>query len=147
MPNRITSPITLVSGASKRPNTKSIPRYDLPIVDPPEYLKGDARLKWCELIPQMVESGAFHQTDTDILAGYCVNHALIVACVQELQIQDGGLPYEKADGSKGINPTANLLQKAMLQQRQYSQVLGLDPCSRTRIVVPKTHKKGAISGL
>lgn len=100
---------------------------------PPEFLGESGRTKWLELATLLVQRKILTDMDLHNLEGFCVAYENWRTAQQDLRLN--GLVMEGAMGGPVKNPAATVLKEASNDLRAYGSNLGLDPASRSRIIV------------
>ncbi|MDE1465643.1 phage terminase small subunit P27 family [Spartinivicinus poritis] len=129
----------------KRPLNINEPDFDQVVdIDPPEWLEGIAKECWEMLAPQLVAAKVVKGTDLHNLEAFCENYALWRQATEEYKLE--GLTVSTPNGGLKKNPAITVANEALSQVKAFGALLGLDPSSRSRIMVakpetPKPEKK------
>jgi len=103
--------------------------------DCPEWLTDDAKLVWAKVVPMMERTGVLTEVDGDVLAQYCT----AFSNWKQLEIAMREMPLVMTVGKDGYTQQAPLVSacmKASMLVSRLGERLGLDPSSRSRIMVP-----------
>lgn len=108
--------------------------------DCPDWLDGEARARWCDLVPQLERMGVLTLVDQGPVARYC--HLWVRWRAAEEFIKKHGEMYPLKDDkgkTKCVQPwpqvaTAN---KLAMQLTRLEQEFGLTPAAKTRIQITK----------
>lgn len=137
----------LQGNPSKRPLPEGEPKLT-PLSEypqPPQHLgDGIARDKWLELARILTDAGVLTSGDLHNLEGFCLAYERWRAAEAEIKIT--GIIIE---GEKGPmkSPANAVIAESMKQWKELGSLLGLDPSSRTRLVVDKPAKKNPFAQL
>lgn len=105
-----------------------------PIREPlecPDHLDDAARAEWDRLLPQLERMGVVSQTDSAVLALYCVTFSRWIEARTELLRL--GLVIETDLGGCKANPAAGIVAKCEDQMAKLLAELGCTPSSRGRL--------------
>jgi P27 family predicted phage terminase small subunit len=107
----------------------------VPIAAPtcPKELSPEAKRKWRELVPLLLEAGLLTPLDRSILAMYCSTWSTLVAAQAILARE--GLTVPTGEGGVKNHPVLAIQQSATNQLRLLGQQLGLSPEGRLRLHV------------
>lgn len=100
----------------------------------PDWMTEDAKSKWDELIPKLERTGVLTEIDGDALAQYCT----AFANWKQYEQLAARLPPVMKVGKSGYMQQAPMVaatMKASTLVARLAERLGLDPSSRSRIVV------------
>jgi P27 family predicted phage terminase small subunit len=97
----------------------------------PDHLDEDARAEWDRLLPQLERMGVISQTDSAVLALYCVAFSRWLSSRAELLRH--GLVIETDLGGTKANPAAAIVAKCEDQMARLLAELGCTPSSRGRL--------------
>lgn len=100
----------------------------------PEWLSDVAKAKWNEVVPRLERTGVLTEVDGDVLAQYC--SAFSNWRRYELLAKDEKPVMETASGYLQQSPMVAAVMKASMLVCRLGELLGLNPSSRSRIVVP-----------
>jgi P27 family predicted phage terminase small subunit len=103
--------------------------------DCPEWLTDDAKLIWDKAVPILERTGILTEADGDVLAQY----STAFSNWKQLEIKMRGLPLVMVVGKGGYMQQAPLVSacmKASMLVSRLGELLGLNPSSRSRIMVP-----------
>ena len=106
---------------------------------PPTHLSGEARAKWVEMIPRLMEHDMISEVDLDAFSAYCqafgrwVGAESYVAKQGDVLIAPSGFPIQ--------NPYLAIANKAMEQIAKFGVEFGLTPSSRSRVSSSSKKKK------
>lgn len=104
---------------------------------PPDHLGREAKKAWRRTAKQLYELGVLSEIDRDALAAYCVQYAVWVSAVDQIQkdgvIQGGGLLAETPNGYPVQHPLVAVMNRAQAEMRKWMAEFGMTPSSRSRI--------------
>ena len=127
---------TLKARGSKladRKTTEPKPRVGRPRC--PEWLDKTAKQKWAKLIPELERLGLLTIIDGDCLAAYCVAWSELRQATETLDKE--GRVLSTPSGYRQPHPCVSMQRAALAKLKEFSALFGLDPSSRSRIVVPE----------
>ena len=111
------------------------------VLDPPDWLSGDARAEWDRVAPILIEERrTLTVTDIATLVNYCV--AVGRAAAAERIITAEGMIFQSKTGPKK-HPAVAIASDAQTQARLLASELGLTPVSRSR---PAARSGGNLDG-
>lgn len=100
-------------------------------LEPPDHLDEVARAKWDEIVPKLEAMGVLSQTDSDVVALYCVAYSEWLEARRE--VKRHGLVMETDLGGVKANPAVAIRAKCADQMKQLLPELGCTPSSRGRL--------------
>lgn len=105
------------------------------ILPPPDTLGTIAADKWRELIPHLVKHKILTDVDIHNLENFC--QAYRNWRMAQMDIEEHGILVYSASGELKKNPACTAAKEASADMRAFGSNLGLDPASRSRLVVGK----------
>ena len=124
---------------------------------PPLVLKGDkeARKKWKQLVPELMELGLFTELETDILAHYCQLYSRLMEITRRLNEIEKDEAGRVKDTLINVSPTGYAQQSALVgmqnvTQREMRAIMlefGMTPSSRSRMKVQPKKKENKLEAL
>jgi len=97
----------------------------------PLWMEKQAREKWSELAPLLVQRGVLNDTDLDRLQDYCVAYARWRK--SERKLITGGEVVTHSNGVEGLNHWLRVADIALSRMDKAGCLLGLSPVDRARI--------------
>lgn len=97
----------------------------------PSWLPKEARAVWRRTVSQLSEMGVASETDTDLLATYCMAVVTFQRATEEVE-REGILIEGRRDG-KVKNPAVQIQRDAARAIAQIGAEFGLSPSSRSRL--------------
>lgn len=128
----------LLGNPGKRPIKQGEPQYPPGAGDAPAHLDQVAREEWDRISELMTATGVLTQADRAVLSLYCSAWSKWVNAETKL-IGDSGaqeLVQPLKNGMDGGNPYLSIANKQLEIIIRLAAILGLDPCSRTRLTSP-----------
>ena len=128
----------------KRALNDAEPEFGALLIAPtsPDWMGDYAREMWDKLAPELIDAQVLTLTDLHVLEGFCSAYGRWREAEED--VTRNGIIIKSIMGPKK-NPACTVANEAMRQMTSYGSVLGLDPSSRSRLIVPKAKKKGAWS--
>lgn len=130
----------LAGNPGKRKLNKEEPRPESGPPDCPDFLGREERREWSIIVPQLSAMGMLFKIDRMALAGYCVACAELAETTRILRreglVQDLFQVTESGQSvlvSSKAHPATVIRHKALHAMRQFEQLFGLDPSSRSRL--------------
>ena len=117
-----------------RPLNRNEPKPAPTMPRMPSFLTKGARKEWKRLARALFELGILTSLDRNILAYYCLEYDRWVQA-EMLIGQSGVVLKDKETGELRPNPALSAANRASLRMQSVGALLGLDPSSRSRIVV------------
>ena len=112
----------------------------------PRWLKGDARRKWRELVPELVAVGIISRLDRDLLTLYCQTYADWLEIRKLRQTEPSVITT--TSGNLIQNPLIGLQNRISACLLRLSRELGLSPTARAGLrVQPRGDTGGMSAGL
>lgn len=144
-PPKSTAQKRAAGNPGKRKLNDQEPDFTALLIAPPapEWLNDYAQVVWDKLAPQLVDSKVLTSTDLHNLE--CFASAYGRWRMAEADINKNGIVVMGAMGSEVKNPACTVANEAMRQMATYGGALGLDPASRSRLMVPTAKKKSAFA--
>lgn len=103
------------------------------IPPPPETLSAIAQDKWRELVPHLVQHKIITGVDIHNLEAFCSAYSLWRLAMDDVATH--GVLVESSSGELKKNPAITAVKDASGDMRAFGSNLGLDPASRSRLVV------------
>jgi P27 family predicted phage terminase small subunit len=100
-------------------------------LEPPAWLEGEARTKWTEMAPQLLDAGLLAQIDTDALAAYCLAYADWREALNQLKTY--GKVVAAPSGYPMPSPWVAIEKQARADMARAQTEFGMTPSSRTRV--------------
>ena len=123
----------LLGNPGKRPIKQGEPQYPPGAGDAPPHLDQVAREEWERISELMTATGVLTQADRAVLSLYCSAWSKWVNAETKLA---GDLVLSLKNGMDGGNPYLSIANKQLEIIIRLAAILGLDPCSRTRLTSP-----------
>lgn len=124
----------LAGNPGRRPLNDQEPKPSSSPVRCPAWLDDEAKKKWRALVPELKRLGLLTLVDGDALAAYCQAWAEFRAATE--QISKEGRTATLENGRVLSHPAVAQQRSAMQVIRQFSQLFGLDPSSRSALKAP-----------
>ena len=124
----------LLGNPGKRPLNGREPKYPAGVGKAPDHLDEIARKEWNRVAKLLTAAGVVTAVDRGVLAVYCAVWSRLVRA--ERKVAEEGEVLKSPAGGMYQNPHLAVANKAVEQIAKLSPMLGLDPSSRSRIVVP-----------
>lgn len=99
----------------------------------PRFLCTEGRKMWRYLAPQLERTGQLTRIDLGVFAAYCRVYGRWVRAEQAINVE--GVLSVTVTGSVITNPNLWVANKCLSQLNTLGSALGLDPASRSRIIV------------
>ncbi len=105
----------------------------------PDWLDEIAQVAWDTVCPELCERGVLTAVDLPNLEVWCKAYSRWR--LAEEDISQNGIVVDSPMGGPKKNPACTVANESIRQLNSVGGLLGLDPSSRTRIVVPNGSKR------
>jgi P27 family predicted phage terminase small subunit len=133
------------------------PKVPSEVPKPPTILKGDkeARKKWKQIVPELMDLGLFTELETDIIAHYCQLFSRLTEITRRLNEIERDENGNIKDTLINVSPTGYAQQSALIgmqnvTQREMRAIMvefGMTPSSRSRLKVQPKKKENKLEVL
>ena len=122
----------------RRPLNKREPQPPSARPSCPRWLTAEARKEWRRIVPVLEEMGLLFEADRASLAGYCAAYARWKEAEEAIACY--GLVVKAPSGYVMPVPHIAIANKSLVLMRQFAADFGLNPSSRSGIVVADAEK-------
>jgi len=127
----------LTGNPGKRPLSRKEPKPTARVPKCPDWLDGEAKKKWKELVPELSRLKLLTIVDGDALATYCQAWAEFRQATEELRKESRYITLES--GYVQSHPAVAQQRSAWATLKTFAALFGLDPSSRSKLSVGNTN--------
>lgn len=116
------------------------------VVDPPAWLRAEAKQEWYAILPALKALGLYTEVDRAALANYCIAYADLQIAERELQLKgDTQEIVTKSGLMEAQSPWVFIKNRAQVQCNKWAREFGFTPASRASLATGESGEDDELS--